>query len=223
MNQDDEFDELDRPVVGRTTGDLIVGLGNSSFFKWIILLTFAIIIFYFFRDDVLKIPLYIPLSVAASFLWYRPMVNWFSESATYIDLYDDDTNTWTTFRIGKQALFDLDRQGMNNTYHSLFGNERIFASDFDPSSGLLETMWIHNADMWKYHTDRKTIAHLTKMLNASLEQAFDSEATAQAEGRKMAAEAMRRHYKQLDSIFFGDVSIDAQEDSKESSASPKNE
>jgi hypothetical protein len=203
MNDHQDNQQTDQPVVGRTTADLIAFASASQFIKWCIVAIFAIIIYYYFKDDVLRIPIYIPLSIAASFLWYRPMVNWFSESATYIDLYDDDTNTWTTFRIGKQALFDLDRQGMNNTYHSLFGNERIFASDFDPSTGFLETMWIHNADMWKYHTDRKTISHLTKMLNSSLEQAFDAEATAQAEGRKMAAEAMRQHYKQLDSIFFG--------------------
>ena len=170
----------------------------------IIILPIAI---YLLWDIIVTIPLYAISAIVLSFFWYNPISNWLSNSATFVEVWDKETNTFTTWRLGKDALADFNRIGVNNTVFSLAGSQRIFASYLDPEEGILETSWVHDLDPWAYHRDMRTLEKLTQRVAEVLDDIIESKSLSQIEGRKHAMEVMQKHYQQLDNLFFGNTEV----------------
>lgn len=158
-------------------------------------------------DVIITIPLYAISAFILSFFWYNPISNWLSSSTTFIEVWDKETNTFTTWRVGKHALANFNRHGVNNTVFSLAGSSRIFASYLDPEEGILETSWIHDLDPWAYHRDMRTLAKLTQRVTEVLDDIIHADSISQIEGRKHAMEVMQNHYKHLDNLFFGQTEV----------------
>ena len=162
---------------------------------------------YLLWDTIVTIPLYAISAFFLSFFWYTPITRWLSSQATFVEVWDKNTNTYTTWRVGKDALASFERIGVNNTVYSLAGSPRIFASYLDPEEGLLETSWVHDLDPWTYHKDMRTLVKLTERVAEVLDDVIDSRALSQIQGRKHAMEVMQRHYQQLDDLFFGSPEV----------------
>jgi len=188
---------------GRTGWDAASSVIQSKML-WIFAFSCIFLItIYFFWEQITLIPIYAISSVFLSLFWYSPITNWLSQRSTYIEVWDDQTNTLTTYMVGKDALLDLQRTGITNTISSLAGNRRIFASSLNIEEKTLETSWVHDCDPWNYHRDRRTLSQLTSRMNEILHDITQGEMLAQIEGRIKARETMSQHYKDLDSIFFG--------------------
>lgn len=190
---------------GRTMWDAIAGTLQSKLLFYSIIFLIGAIALYFLWDIVTIIPLYAISSVILSFFWYNPISNWLSRQSTFIEVWCPDTNTLTTYRVGKDALSSLDRKGITNQLSSLTGNNRIFASSLDLMNNTIETTWVHSLDPWTYHVERRTLNNLAQRLSNVLDDIVDAESLAQVKGREHAMHSMNRHYQQLDSIFFGDM------------------
>ena len=190
---------------GRTGWDAASSVIQSKM-VWIFAFSCIFLItIYFFWEQITLIPIYAISSVFLSLFWYSPITNWLSQRSTYIEVWDDQTNTLTTYMVGKDAFASLKRAGLNNNVQSIIGNNRIFASQFDPEQRTLETSWVHDCDPWTYHKERRTLNKLTDRVNEVLHDITVGDMMAQVEGRIHARESMQRHYTDLDSIFFGDV------------------
>lgn len=209
MTDQNNFSE--NPQHGRTVWDAIAGTMQSKLLFYSIIFLIGAIALYFLWDIVTIIPLYAISSVVLAFFWYNPISNWLSRQSTFIEVWCPDTNTLTTYRVGKDALANLDRTGITNQLSSLTGNNRIFASSIDLQSQTLETTWVHSLDPWTYHVERRTLNNLASRLSNVLDEIVDAESLAQVKGREHAMQSMNRHYQQLDSIFFGNM---AQEEQK---------
>lgn len=173
---------------------------------WIFLFScLAAFLTWLFWAQLTIIPVYAVSSVVLSLFWYNPIAKWLSRQSTFIEVWDMETNTLTTWRVGRDAFAELQRTGITNVVQSITGNNRIFASHFSPNEGLLETAWVHGCDSWTYHVERRTFNKLTQRVNQVLEDITIGEAMAQVEGRIHARASMQRHYGDLDKIFFGEV------------------
>lgn len=203
MTTQDQSLPPDRDTFGRTGWDAASSIVQSKI-AWIFLFSLLFLAFiWLFWDTITLIPLYAVSSVVLSLFWYQPISNWLSQGSTFIEVWDDDTNTLTTYMVGKDALLDLKRTGITNTIQSLAGNNRIFASSFNIEEKTLETSWVHTCDPWTYHRDRRTLSALTNRMNEVLHDITQGEMLAQIEGRIHARQTMTQHYQDLDSIFFG--------------------
>lgn len=190
---------------GRTIWDALTATIQSKTLTIFLFSIVAIVSIWLLSDYISLIPIYAVSSVALSLFWYNPISQWLSRQSNFIEVWDSETNTLTTYRVGKDAFAALERTGLTNTVQSLTGNNRIFASAFDPINGTLETAWVHSCDPWTYHRERQTLTHLTTRLNDALQDITVGEAMAQVEGRIHARKYMQRHYSDLDNIFFGNV------------------
>ena len=204
--QDSEgFDEYQNAsdAVGRTGWDFATATIRSKLL-WIFLFSIlAAIFFYFFWDILTALPFYAVSSVALSLLWYKPIATWLSRSNTYVEVWEPETALLTTYCVGRQKFAELKRQGLQNQVSSRYGSTRVFATDFDTETLTLNNTWVHELDPWTYHVERRTLNRLTQKVNEVFTEIIDGEALAQVEGRVKAMEAMRRHYSDLDNLFFG--------------------
>ena len=202
-----DLTEADRHTIttGRTGWDAAAGVVQSRM-VWVFLWTLlAAAIVWALWDAITALPVYALSSVALSVLWYGPISSWLSRQSMFVEVWCPDTNTLTTYRVGRQLYGNLARKGLNNQVASKSGNNRIFASRFDPIDNVLETTWVHDHDPWTYHRERQTITRLTGVVNDVLEDINVGEAMAQVEGRRHAMASMRKHYADLDALFFGQV------------------
>jgi hypothetical protein len=193
----------EQPTYGRTGYDFL----SSTSFKIFFLSCIAGFFIWLSWDLISSIPLYTLSAILLSGFWYNPIASWLSRSSTYIEVWDNKTNTLTTWRVGKEAMASFERIGIANHVNSLTGNIRIFASYFDPDNGVLETSWVHDCDPWSYHRDRRTLVKLTKRVTEVLDDISDANAMAQIEGRRHAMTSMQKHYADLDNLFFGDTEV----------------
>ena len=201
----ESFQESHNPH-GRTVWDALAGTFQSKLlFYTFIGLLFSLIV-YFLWDLISIVPLYALSSVVLSLFWYNPISSWLSRQSTFIEVWNPDNNTLTTYRAGRDAFSNLQRDGITNQVSSLTGNNRIFASSLDLESQTLETSWVHSLDPWTYHVERRTLSSLASRLSNVLDDIIDAESLAQVKGREHAMESMNKHYQDLDSIFFGDSS-----------------
>ena len=190
---------------GRTGWDAASSALNSKML-WIFLFSIiGLILIWLLWDTISIIPIYVLSSVFLSLFWYNPISTWLQRQSSFIEVWDKDTNTLTTYMVGKDAFASLKRAGLNNNVQSIIGNNRIFASHFNPDERTLETSWVHDCDPWTYHKERRTLNKLTDRVNEVLHDITVGDMMAQVEGRIHARESMQRHYSDLDSIFFGDV------------------
>lgn len=197
---------------GRTGWDAASGIIQSKL-TWIFAFSILFLLtIYLFWDTITLIPIYAVSSVLLSLFWYSPITNWLSQRSTFIEVWDDETNTLTTYMVGKDALLSLQRTGLNNTIQSLTGNTRIFAKSFNPDEKTLDTSWVHDCTPWDYHRDRRTLSFLTIRMNEVLQDITHGEMLAQIEGRIHARRTMNQHYQDLDSIFFGQPTTGEQND-----------
>ena len=196
---------------GRTTWDALTAVIQSKVLTIFLIAIVLIVAIWLLSDYISLIPIYAISSVLLSLFWYNPISQWLSRQSSYIEVWDSKTNTLTTYRVGKDAFASLNRSGLTNTVQSITGNNRIFASNFDPQERTLETAWVHSCDPWTYHRERSTLTHLTTRLNDALEDITVGEAMAQVEGRIHARKFMQSHYNDLDNIFFGNVETSPQQ------------
>jgi len=190
-------------AVGRTGWDFLNTTIQSKML-WIAIFTIIGSIFlYLFAEIILSLPIYAVSSVLLSVLWYNPICSWLSRYSTYIEVWEPESGLLTTYRVGRQKFAEIKREGLQNQVTSRYGNSRIFASDFNEEDMVLQNTWVHQCDPWTYHRERRTLNKLTKRVSEVFTEIVDGEAIAQVEGRVKAMEAMRRHYKDLDSLFFG--------------------
>jgi hypothetical protein len=190
---------------GRTMWDALAGTAQSKIIFYTIILLILSLIIYFTWDMISIIPIYAISSMALSLLWYNPISNWLSRGSTFIEVWDSDSNTLTTYRAGKDAFSDLQRKGITNQISSLAGSNRIFANHIDLENHLIETTFVHELDPWTYHRERKTLNRLSEKLSSVLDEIIENESTSQIQGRFHAMESMRQHYTELDKIFFGEI------------------
>ena len=190
---------------GRTIWDALTATIQSKTLTIFLFSIVDIVTIWLLSDYISLVPIYAVSSVVLSLFWYNPISNWLSRQSNFIEVWDSHTNTLTTYRVGKDAFAALERTGLTNTVQSLTGNNRIFASAFDPVNRTLETAWVHSCDPWTYHRERQTLTHLTDRLNEALEDITVGEAMAQVQGRIHARKYMQSHYSDLDNIFFGNV------------------
>lgn len=190
---------------GRTMWDALAGTAQSKVILYTIITIILSILIYFMWDIVSLVPLYAISSFALSLFWYNPISQWLSRGSTFIEVWDNDTNTLTTFRAGKDAFSELQRKGITNQISSLAGNNRIFANSIDLENHLIETTFVHQLDPWTYHRERKTLNRLSDKLSSVLDEIIENESTSQIQGRFHAMESMRQHYSELDKIFFGEI------------------
>jgi hypothetical protein len=222
MNTEQESQPQPNPH-GRTVWDMLAGTFQSKLlFYSFIALIFSIIL-YFTWDLISIIPIYVISSVILSLFWYNPISSWLSRQSTFIEVWNPDTNTLTTYRAGRDAFSRLQREGITNQVSSLTGNNRIFASGIDLETNTIQTSWVHSLDPWTYHVERRTLASLADRLSNVLDDIIDAESLAQVKGREHAMESMNRHYKDLDSIFFGDTSSNEVEQTIPSQGDNSNE
>jgi hypothetical protein len=199
------FDESQNAsdAVGRTGWDFATATIRSKIL-WIFLFTMlAAIVFFFFWDILTALPFYAISSVALSLLWYRPIATWLSRSNTYVEVWEPETALLTTYCVGRQRFAELKREGLQNQVSSRYGSSRVFATEFNEESMMLKNTWVHELDPWTYHVERRTLSRLTERVNEVFTDIIDGEALAQVEGRVKAMQAMRRHYSDLDNLFFG--------------------
>ena len=190
---------------GRTGWDLAAHALQSKIL-WIFLFScLGAVLVWLFWAQLSIVPLYAISSVFLSLFWYNPISRWLSRQSTFIECWDMESNTLTTWRVGRDAFAQLNRKGITNVIQSLTGNNRIFATVFNPDEGILETSWVHDLDSWSYHVERRTFNRLTSRVIEVLDDVTIGEAMAQVEGRIHARASMQRHYSDLDKIFFGDV------------------
>ena len=193
---------------GRTGWDLAANALQSKML-WVFLFScLTAFLVWLFWAQLSIVPLYAISSVFLSLFWYNPISRWLSRQSTFIEVWDMESNTLTTYRVGRDAFAQLQRKGITNVVQSLTGNNRIFATVFNPDEGILETGWVHDLDAWTYHVERRTFNRLTNRVNQVLDDVTIGEAMAQVEGRIHARASMQRHYTDLDKIFFGDVEKD---------------
>ena len=203
LNSTENLDSQTQPQYGRTGYDFLSSKTPIIIIS-IIMLPIAI---YLLWDIIITIPLYALSAIVLSFFWYSPISNWLSRQGTFVEVWDKETNTFTTWRIGKDALADFNRLGVNNTVYSLAGSSRIFASYLDPEQGILETSWVHDLDPWSYHRDLRTLSKLTERVAEVLDDVINANALSQIEGRKHAMKVMQQHYQHLDNLFFGSTEV----------------
>ena len=133
----ESFQESHNPH-GRTVWDALAGTFQSKLlFYTFIGLLFSLIV-YFLWDLISIVPLYALSSVVLSLFWYNPISSWLSRQSTFIEVWNPDNNTLTTYRAGRDAFSNLQRDGITNQVSSLTGNNRIFASSLDLESQTLE-------------------------------------------------------------------------------------
>lgn len=200
-----EFQQNIEQKHGRTLWDILAGTVQSKILFYSLIILIISIIIYFTWDIFSIIPIYAISSMFLSLLWYNPITNWLSRGSTFIEVWDSETNTLTTYRAGKDAFSQLERKGITNQISSLAGSNRLFASKIDFENSLIETTFVHQLDPWTYHRDRKTLNRLSDKLSSVLDEIILNESTSQIEGRFHAMESMRNHYKDLDRIFFGEI------------------
>ena len=184
--------------IGRTGWDFLTSSIQSKLLIYTVLALIASVI-----DAITALPFYIISSVVLSMLWYAPITKWLSRHSTYIEVFEPESGLLTTYRVGRQKFAELSRKGLQNQIGSRLGNTRVFADTFSESDKVLNNSWVHECTPWNYHKDRQTLLRLTERVSEVYGDIVDGEAVAQVEGRIKAMEAMRRHYADLDSIFFG--------------------
>ena len=198
----DEYQEAS-DAVGRTGWDFATATIRSKMI-WIFLFSIlGAIILYIFWDALTALPFYVISSIALSLLWYKPIATWLSRSNTYVEVWEPETALLTTYCVGRQKFAELKREGLQNQVSSRYGSTRVFATEFDENTMILKNTWVHELDPWTYHVERRTLSRLTERVNEVFTDIIDGEALAQVEGRVKAMEAMRRHYADLDNLFFG--------------------
>lgn len=209
MNQDESSDELQiqQPQYGMTMWDAGHGVLRSKMIFYTIWAVIGSVLLWLFWDTITSIPVYVISSVLLSMFWYSPISQWLSRQSSYVEVWCPLTNTLTTYRIGRNKMRDLRREGVMNQITSLTGNSRIFASHLDLEQNYLETTWVHGCEPWVYHTERRTLVKLTDRVNSVLDDIVNQDAMAQVLGRTHAMESMRRHYSDLDRIFHGETEV----------------
>lgn len=190
---------------GRTMWDILAGTIQSKILFYSLIILIISLILYFTWDFFSIIPIYAISSMFLSLLWYNPITNWLSRGSTFIEVWDSETNTLTTYRAGKDAFAQLERIGITNQISSLAGSNRLFASKIDLENSIIETTFVHSLDPWTYHRERKTLNRLSDRLSSVLDEIIENESISQIQGRYHAMESMRKHYQDLDSIFFGEI------------------
>ena len=204
MNElDDEFQDHHSEDVGRTGWDFLTATLQSKILLFFVLAVFASLIIYFFWESITALPIYVISSIFLSLLWYNPICNWLSRHSVFIEVFEPDNGLLTTYRVGRQKFHEIQKLGIQNSVPSRCGNVRYFASDFSEDDLILNNTWVHECDPWSYHKDRRTLSKLTERVSEVFNDIVDGEAIAQVEGRVKAMEAMRRHYVDLDKLFFG--------------------
>lgn len=200
-----EFQQNIEQKHGRTMWDILAGTIQSKILFYSLIILIISLILYFAWDFFSIIPIYAISSMFLSLLWYNPITNWLSRGSTFIEVWDNETNTLTTYRAGKDAFAQLERIGITNQISSLAGSNRLFASKIDLENSIIETTFVHSLDPWTYHRERKTLNRLSDKLSSVLDEIIENESTSQIQGRYHAMESMRKHYQDLDSIFFGEI------------------
>lgn len=191
------------PDIGRTGWDFLTATLQSKILFFFIISIIISLILFFFWDSITSLPLYVISSILLSALWYNPICNWLSRHSVYIEVFEPDNGLLTTYRIGRQRFHQIQKEGIQNAIPSRCGNTRYFASDFSEDDDYLNNTWVHECDPWSYHKERRTLSKLTLRVSEVFNDIVDGEAIAQVEGRVKAMEAMRRHYTDLDKLFFG--------------------
>ena len=197
---------------GRTGYDFLTETVLSKSVIISIICLIGAFIIWLLWDKITLIPIYVISSFALSTLWYRPICNWLSRDGIYVDVWDDRTMTLTTYRFGRRIFSDMQKAGMLNTITSQVGSRRYFASDIDMQNGIIHTSWVHELGPWEYHKDMRTLARLTSKVNEVLDDIVDTDALIQVESRVQTMQTMRRHYSDLDSIFYGDLTPPSTDD-----------
>lgn len=221
---DDDTDDLDIDTLGmpvhttatphgRTGYDFLSGLFKSNVVLILFCTVVLSIVLFFFWDMITSIPIYVVSSIVLAWFWYAPMCRWFSKDCRYVDVFCPKTGLFTTWIVGRSAFERLTKIGLSNHLMSEAGSSRIFASRFEPDE-LIEHGWVHEHTPMDYHADMRTLKRLTSLVNEVYDDVMDGEALAEVEGRKRAAKAMRRHYADLDALFFGNT-ISEEESKKE--------
>ncbi len=200
-----EFQQNIEQKHGRTMWDILAGTIQSKILFYSLILLIISLIIYFTWDIFSIIPIYAISSMFLSLLWYNPITNWLSRGSTFIEVWDSETNTLTTYRAGKDAFSQLERIGITNQISSLAGSNRLFANKIDIENSLIETTFVHSLDPWTYHRERKTLNRLSDKLSSVLDEIIENESISQIQGRYHAMNSMRKHYEDLDSIFFGEI------------------
>jgi len=136
------------------------------------------------------------------------MVKWLSRDGIYVDVWDTDTMTLTTFRFGKKAYLEFSKTGLVNQISSLAGSRRIFASSIDFNTSEIINSWVHECDPWTYHRDFRTLAKLSERVSEVYDDIIDGEAMSEVKARKLTLSNMKRHYAELDSLFYGNMDSD---------------
>ena len=189
--------------IGRTGWDFLTNTMQSKLLVYGIIALIGSVIAFLFWDAITALPFYVISSVMLSMLWYAPITRWLSRHSTYIEVFEPESGLLTTYRVGRQRFAELSRKGVQNQIGSRLGNTRVFADSFSESDKVLNNSWVHECTAWDYHKDRHTLNRLTERVSEVYGDIVDGEAVAQVEGRIKAMEAMRRHYTDLDTIFFG--------------------
>jgi len=202
----ESFGESPSGAVGRTGWDIAAGVSTSKMI-WIILFAIVIsIVTWLAWDTMTAMPFYVVSSIVVSGFWYPHFTRWLSRQSVFVEVWEPDTQMLTTWRVGRKALSQLKRDGVQNMVQSRCGSNRIFASHFDPENMVLENTWVHDCDPWTLHVDRGTIRRLTARVSEVYDTIADGESMANVEGRRKAMVQMRKHYSELDRLFEGDMS-----------------
>ena len=211
MDIEHNNDDIQKDI-GRTTPDLIHSFATSKLFIVGLIAIIIILLIYFTWDILTLIPLYVFSSIILSWAWYNPICRWLAHDSIFIDVVDPRDNLITTWRLGKQVFSEIGLDGMTNVQYSLSGNMRIIASDFDYENLRLINSWIHDHSPFDFFRDKGTLVRFSSLLNEVFDDIIDGKAVAQIEGRKHAMQTMNRHYQDLDSVFFGDLTNEGGDD-----------
>ena len=190
---------------GRTGWDFATSLLGSKIFYATIIVVFLLILIWIFKGELALLPIYIPFAMMFSFLYYSSYRKAASRKGVYVEVWDKESNIWTTYRLGRKRYAELSRDGIMNQVFSLYGNQRVFAYELDLENNHLAHTWVHGADVWRYHMERRTLFKLEKTVLDVLDDINVSEAAAEIEGRKQSRKTMRAHYKDMDDLFMGSI------------------
>lgn len=197
--------EVHHSPSGRTGWDFATAALSSRLLQVSFIVIILLIIIWIFKREIALLPIYIPLSMIFSIMYYSSYRKAASRKGVYVEVWDKESNIWTTYRLGRKRYAELSRDGIMNQVFSLYGNSRVFAYELDLENDYLKHTWVHGADIWRYHMERRTLFKLEQNVLDVLDDINVSEAAAEIEGRKQSRKTMRAHYKDMDDLFMGSI------------------
>ena len=88
---------------GRTGWDLAANALQSKML-WVFLFScLTAFLVWLFWAQLSIVPLYAISSVFLSLFWYNPISRWLSRQSTFIEVWDMESNTLTTYRVGRDV------------------------------------------------------------------------------------------------------------------------